>query len=254
MERINNWHANLFPFGYSGYGKITTGNLCNRDVSVVSGYIGKEKIHFEAPPAKQAIEELKIFIDWFNNSFEKEDGLLRAASCHLKFVTIHPYDDGNGRLSRVITDMAMAQDEKNGTHFYSLSSQIMEERKRYYQILEDTQTLKCDLTQWYEWFINMFINALKNSEKIFQSAFFQAVFWNRIKDIVLNERQKKVIKKLLDIDNFEGGLTTRKYVHLTKVSNATAFREMADMQVKGILKQYGAGRNVRYELNKKITG
>lgn len=129
IKKLNLWHADLFPSGYSGFRKITSGNLRKGDISVISGYIGKEKIHFNAPSFQQATKDLEIFIEWFNTSLEQEDGLLRAASSHLKFVTIHPYDDGNGRLSRVITDMAMTQDEKNAVRFYSLSSQIMEEKK-----------------------------------------------------------------------------------------------------------------------------
>ncbi|MDR0823099.1 MAG: DUF4172 domain-containing protein [Endomicrobium sp.] len=251
IDRLNGWHAALFPTGYSGFKKITTADLRKDKVVVVSGRIGKEKIHFEAPPAKAVKEELKIFINWFNKSLLKEDGLLRAAAAHLKFVTIHPYDDGNGRLTRVITDMAMAQDEKSGMRFYSLSSQIMKERKDYYQILKEVQNLKADLTKWYEWFLNMFMRALQNSQDILERAFIKANFWKKIKDIALNERQIKVVQKLLDIGigKFEGGLTTRKYVSMTKISAATAFREIEDMRQKGILKPYGRGRSVYYEIN-----
>ena len=251
LERLNGWHAALFPLGYSGFKKIVAANLRKDKVYVISGMSGKEKVHFEAPPAENLKSEMTKFINWFNGSLGKEDGLLRAATAALKFVTIHPYEDGNGRISRAITDMAMAQDEKKTVRFYSLSAQILKERKGYYHILEDVQNLKTDITFWYEWFINMFINAIKNSDNIISSAFFKAAFWNKIKEIPLNERQIKVIKKLLDIEagNFAGGLSRKKYASMTNVSPQTAFRELKDMSDKGIIKQYGHGRSVRYELN-----
>jgi len=250
LERLNGWHAALFPLGYSDIRQITAGDLRKGDISVVSGYIGKEKTHFEAPSAQQAQKDIEIFIDWFNNA-KDADGLLRAAAAHLKFVTIHPYDDGNGRLSRAISDMAMAQDEKIPFRSYSLSAQIMKERSEYYQILESVQKSQKNLTDWYEWFIKMFINALENSKDIIAQAFFKSTFWNKIKDIALNDRQRKVIQKLLDagINNFEGGLTTRKYVSMTKTSPATAFREIEYMQEKEIIKSSGKGRSVSYSLN-----
>jgi len=251
LERLNGWHAALFPLGYSGFRKIVAADLRKDKVYVVSGIPGKEKIHFEGVPAKNLKSEMTKFIDWFNGSMGKEDGLLRAAAAALKFVTIHPYEDGNGRISRAITDMAMAQDEKKAVRFYSLSAQILKERKGYYGILEDVQNLKADITAWYEWFINMFINAIKNSDNIISSAFFKAAFWNKIKGISLNDRQIKVVKKLLDIGvgNFAGGLSRKKYVSMTNVSSQTAFRELKDMLDKNIIKQYGHGRSVRYELN-----
>jgi Fic family protein len=247
LERLNGWHAALFPLGYSDIRKITAGDLRKGDIRVVSGYIGKEKTHFEAPPARTLQKNIRIFIDWFNNA-KGEEGLLRAATAHLKFVTIHPYDDGNGRLSRAISDMAMAQDEKILFRSYSLSAQIMKERSSYYQILESVQKSQKDLTDWYEWFIKMFINALSNSKEIIAQAFFKASFWNKIKDIELNNRQRKVIQKLLDagIDNFQGALTTKKYVSMTKTSSATAFREIEYMREKGIIKSTRKGRNVNY--------
>ncbi|MDR1695449.1 MAG: Fic family protein [Endomicrobium sp.] len=253
LQRLNGWHAALFPLGYSGFRKIVAADLRKDKIYVVSGMSGKEKIHFEAPPAENLTAEMTKFIDWFNGSLGKEDGVLRAAAAALKFVTIHPYEDGNGRISRAITDMAMAQDEEKSVRFYSLSAQILKERKEYYRVLEEVQNSKIDITVWYEWFINMFINAIKSSDDIISSAFFKASFWNKIKEIPLNERQIKVIKKLLDagLGNFSGGLSTGKYAAMTKVSTQTAFRELKDMSDKGIVKQYGHGRSVRYELNSK---
>jgi len=249
MSRLNGWHAALFPTGFSGLKKIKAGLLRQGDIQVVSGHLGREKVHFEAPPSKQAKEDLAIFLKWFNQSFAHEDGLLRAAAAHLKFVTIHPYDDGNGRLARVITDMAMAQDEKTSFRSYSFSAQIMRERKDYYQILEAVQKGSKTLSYWYSWFINMFSNALQNSQEIIASVFRKAEFWNIYKDIHLNERQRKVVQKMLEIGVFEGGLTTRKYVAMTKTSTPTAAREIAYLYKKNILRQYGQGRSVRYDLN-----
>jgi Fic family protein len=251
LARLNGWHAALFPLGYSGFHKITAGNVRKGDMRVISGRMGREKIHFEAPSAQQAGKELKAFIIWFNRSLGREDGILRAASAHLKFVTIHPYDDGNGRLSRALTDMAMAQDEKILLRSYSLSAQIMKERKTYYARLEDVQNLRAGLSEWLEWFLAMFIRAIENSRDIMSAAFFKAAFWNKIKDIPLNERQTKVLKKMLDSGpaGFQGGLTTRKYAAMTKTSGATAYREIADMHAKGLLTRYGAGRSVRYEIS-----
>jgi Fic family protein len=251
LDRLNGWHAALFASGYSGFRKIEVANLRKNKVYVVSGQPYKEKIHFEAPPPENLNDEIMKFIEWFNGSLGKEDGLLRAAQAALKFVTIHPYEDGNGRISRAITDMAMAQDEQRSVRFYSLSAQILKERKEYYRILEEVQSLKADITCWYEWFINMFINAIKNSDSIISCALFKAAFWNKIKGIALTERQIKVIKKVLDVGkgNFVGGLSTKKYASMTNVSSQTAFRELKDMLDKGVLKQYGHGRSVRYELD-----
>jgi Fic family protein len=250
LDRLNGWHAALFPLGYSGLTKITAGNLRKGDMRVVSGYMGAEKVHFEAPPAALALKETKTFIDWFNTSLGREDGIVRAASAHLKFVTIHPYDDGNGRLSRALTDMAMAQDEKMLFRSYSLSAEIMKERGAYYKILEDVQSLRVSLSAWYEWFVSLFIGAVENSKKLLADAFFKAAFWNKIQNIPLNERQRKALHKMLarGTDGFQGGMTTRKYVSIARVSASTAYRELEDMRCKGILKQYGAGRSVRYEL------
>jgi Fic family protein len=253
LKRLHGWHAALFPSGFSGINKINVGAFRKGDMQVVSGYFGLEKIHFEAPPDTQIKNELSCFIKWFNDSLNKEDGILRAASAHLKFVTIHPYDDGNGRLSRALTDMAMAQDEKTKFRSYSLSAEIMKERNQYYQILEDVQSAKIKLNEWYEWFLTMFIKAVENSQHLIASAFFKADFWNRIKNISINDRQRKVIQKMLaagssGIGGFEGGLTTRKYVSMTKTSPATAFREIDDLYVKGILTRTGQGRSVHYEI------
>lgn len=257
LKRLNGWHAALFPAGYSGIEHIRTGAPRAGSIRVVSGYMGAEKVHFEGPPAERLQKELRAFLKWFNESRGAEDGLLRAAAAHLIFVTIHPYDDGNGRLSRAITDLAMAQDEAAlsaaplGFRAYSLSSEIMRERRQYYTILERTQRGQTSVTEWYHWFLTMFINALRSTETMLADAFFKAAFWNKAHGISLNERQHKVIRRVLKAGTagFTGGMTTRKYVSLTRVSRATALRELSDMLAKGVLRQTGKGRSVRYELN-----
>ncbi|MDR1323474.1 MAG: Fic family protein [Candidatus Margulisbacteria bacterium] len=249
LTRLNGWHAALFPTGFSGLRRISAGAPRQGNMQVVSGYLGHEKIHYMAPPPKQAKKELAIFLKWFKQSTGQSNGLLRAADAHLKFITIHPYDDGNGRLARAITDMAMAQDEKTALRAYSLSAQIMRERKAYYQILGNTQCGARQLDDWRVWFLKMFCNALQNSQEIISAAFRKAAFWNTIKTVVLTARQRKVIQKMLDLGQFEGGLTTRKYTAMTKTSTATAAREIAYLYRRKILKQFGQGRSVRYELN-----
>ncbi|GBR72862.1 cell filamentation protein Fic [Candidatus Termititenax aidoneus] len=249
LARLNGWHAALFPTGFSGLRRISAGAPRQVGMQVVSGYLGHEKIHYEAPPAKQVKKELAVFFKWFKQSAGQSNGLLRAADAHFKFITIHPYDDGNGRLARVITDLAMAQDENATFRAYSLSAQIMRERQAYYQILENTQRGTQRLDDWREWFLKMFYNALQNSQEIISAAFRKAAFWNTIQDTVLNSRQRKVIQKMLDLGKFEGGLTTRKYTAMTKTSPATSAREIAYLYRQKILKQFGQGRSVRYELN-----
>ena len=191
------------------------------------------------------------FLDWWNESAGKGEGILRAGIAHFRFVTIHPFEDGNGRIARALTDMALAQDEKNPVRFYSLSSQIMAERDAYYEILEKTQKGTGDITEWLLWFVTCFLGAIRRSEGLLQSTLSKATFWQRHSDTSINDRQKKVVNRLLDAGpgGFEGDLTTRKYVALAKVSRATAYREMADLVSKGILHPLNSGgRSTRYTL------
>ena len=252
LERLNGWQTALFPSGYSGLRKIRTGKLRGCEpMQVVSGPIGKEKVHFEALPKKQLDEEMRLFLRWWRSSPGSLDGILRAATAHLRFVTIHPYEDGNGRLARALTDMALAQDEKLKVRFYSVSSEIMRMRDEYYKILEDVQRCRVDATQWYVWFINCVASSIEHSRDIIVNVYARVDFWNQHAQVELNERQKKVINRILEagLGNFTGGLTTRKYVSITKVSRATAFREILDMLDKKILRQLsGEGRSVHYDL------
>ncbi|MFH1856356.1 MAG: Fic family protein [Candidatus Omnitrophota bacterium] len=252
LERLNGWQAALFPTGYSGLNKIKTGKPRGSEpMQIVSGAIGKEKVHFEAVPKEQLDEEMRLFLKWWKSSLSSMDGILRAAMAHLRFVTIHPYEDGNGRLARVLTDMALAQDEKLKVRFYSVSSQIMRVREEYYKILEDVQKCRTKETEWFLWFIECIASAIEHSKDTIGNVFARVEFWNRHAQTELNERQKKVLNCMLEAGsgNFIGGLTTRKYVGIAKVSRATAFREIADMFDKKILCQLpGAGRSVHYDV------
>jgi len=252
LERLNGWNAALFQSGYSGLNKVVSGRLRgDSPMQVVSGAIGKEKVHFEAPPKAKLDQEMRLFFKWWNSSQGNVDGILRAAAAHLRFVTIHPYEDGNGRLARALTDMALAQDERSKVRYYSISSEIMRSRKEYYNILEDVQRCRLDVREWFLWFISCVESSIESSRDIISGVFARVDFWNQHSQSVLNQRQKKIINRILEAGpgNFTGGLTTRKYVNITKVSRATAFREIADMLDKKILRQLsGKGRSVHYDL------
>lgn len=254
LERLNGWQAALFPTGYSGLRKIKAGRLRGVEpMQIVSGPIGREKVHFEALPKERLNEEMQFFLKWWNSSLGNMDGILRAASAHLRFVTIHPYEDGNGRLARALTDMALSQDEKLNIRYYSVSSEIMRNRNEYYKILEDVQRCRVDIRQWYLWFIKCVSLAIEHSQDIIADVFARVDFWNKHAQTQLNERQKKVINRLLKagIGSFTGGLTTRKYVSIANVSRATAFREITDMLNKKVLRQLpGRGRSAHYDLYK----
>jgi Fic family protein len=252
LERLNGWHAALFPTGYSGLRKIKAGRLRGEaPMQIVSGPIGKERVHFQASPKGRLNEEMRLFLKWWHSSFGSMDGILRAATAHLRFVTIHPYEDGNGRLARALTDMALAQDEKLKVRFYSVSSEIMRSREKYYKTLEDIQRCKAGEAEWYMWFIKCAAAAIEHSQNIIANVLAKVDFWNQHAQTQFNERQKKVISRILEAGqgNFSGGLTTRKYVSIAKVSRATAFREISDMLAKKILHQLpGKGRSVHYDL------
>ena len=251
--RLKGWQAALFPTGYSGLHKIRAGRWRGDEpMRVVSGPLGREKVHFEAPPGDVVEGEMKAFLSWWRSSAGGMDGILRAGLAHFYFVTIHPFEDGNGRIARALTDMALAQDEKIETRYYSLSSQIMKERSEYYDILERcSKTDSTDLTRWLVWFLQCFIRAVRHSDTIIGTVLARSDFWQDHAQDDLNERQKKAINSILEAGpgNFTGGLTTRKYVGMTKTSRATAFREISDLCDKKILRQLsGKGRSVRYDL------
>ncbi len=256
MERIWSWHAALFPTGYSGMVKISVGQWRNDSkgpMRVISGPIGQEKVYFEAPPAKKIDKEMQTFISWINTKDEL-DGIIRAGIAHIWFVSIHPFDDGNGRIARTLTEMFLAKDENNPKRFYSLSSQIMAERNEYYKILKATQSGKGDITEWLKWFLECMNRAILNSNTLLKNIMTKARVWKEFAQIKLNERQIKVINRLLDagVGGFEGGLKNKKYMGIAHTSRATAQRELADLVNKGILiKMPGGGRSVSYNIDWK---
>lgn len=251
-QRLKGWQAGLFPTGYSSIHKIKVGDWRQgqEPMRVISGRMGKEKIHFEAPPSKMIEKEMQKFIVWFNSK-NKTDGLIRAAVAHFWFVTIHPFEDGNGRVARAITDLAIAQDELLAKRCYSLSAQISQDRDAYYDILEKTQKGNVDVTDWIIWFLNTFVRAIQRSESMMKRAMLVGNFWKVHAQIDLNPRQKKVLQKMLESESqgFLGGMTNRKYVSITKVSSASAKRDLLDLEEKGLLKRNESkGRSVSYSL------
>jgi len=248
-ERLHAWHASLFPTGRSGMNKIQVG--CWRDDSsgpmqVISGPVGRERIHYEAPPAKSVASEIATFLRWFEQPHDS-DPLLIAGLAHLWFVTIHPFDDGNGRIARAIADMALARSEKTGQRFYSMSAQIRREHKDYYHMLEHTQKGDPDVTLWQDWFLNCLLRAIEGAQVTLSSILAKANFWKRFAKEPLNERQIKVLNKILD--GFEGKLTTSKWARIAKCSQDTAYRDILDLIDRGALqKDAGGGRSTSYSL------
>lgn len=254
-ERLFGWHAALFPTGYSGLRKIRVAswrNDRNGPMKVVSGPIGHEKIHYIAPPAKRLANEMSRFFVWWEESRNEIDGLLRASLGHLWLAAVHPFEDGNGRIARALTEMALAQDENLFTRYYSLSSQIMAEREAYYRILERTNKGDGDITDWMKWFLECMTRAILSSNEILSNVMLKARFWKHYASTKLKDRQSKVLYRLLDAGpgGFEGGLTNRKYAGIAHVSRATAQRELADLVQKGILRlNPGGGRSTSYDLS-----
>jgi Fic family protein len=248
-ERLFGWHAALFPTGRSGMRKITVGTW--RDdkegpMQVVSGAIGHEKVHYEAPAAELLDDEMKAFLDWFNAN-EDTDPVIKAALAHLWFVTIHPFDDGNGRIGRAITDMSLARSENSPKRFYSMSAQIRLERNAYYAVLERTQKGNLEVTPWLKWFLACLNKAFDGAEKTLAAVLQKAEFWKKHVTTAFNERQRNIINRLLD--GFEGKLTTSKWAKLEKISSDTALREINDLLERGILKKdEGRGRSTSYSL------
>jgi len=244
------WHSALFPTKYSGLTKIRVGKFRNDatgPMQVVSGPIGKEKIHYQAPKATLIPKEIKKFLNWWEVTKQSTDGIIRAGIAHFYFITIHPFDDGNGRIARALTDMALAQDDKLAKRYYSLSNEIVSQKQIYYKTLEQSQKGSLDITNWLIWFIKCFSRALHTSEDLLKNIFLKTKFWNQHHNKEINSRQRKILNKLLEIENSH--LTTRKYTSITKTSRATAIREINDLLTKKILiPNQGKGRNVNYSL------
>lgn len=245
-QRLFGWHAALFPTGYSGIYKIEVGKYRSGDMQVVSGPLGKEKVHYEAPKANELEPEMDHFLKWINNGVEI-DPVLKAAIAHFWFITIHPFDDGNGRIARAITDMQLARSDKSSQRFYSMSNQILAERKKYYEILEKTQRGDGDITEWLVWFLSCLERALINSSDVLEAVLVKARFWEQHAQTPLNDRQRLMLNKLLD--GFVGKLTSSKWAKIAKCSQDTAIRDIQDLIGKGILqKEAAGGRSTNYEL------
>lgn len=249
-DRLFNWHFSLFPTGRSGMYKIIVGNW--RDDStgpmqVVSGAMGKERVHFQAPPAERIPDEINQFLAWANVEQEDLDPVLKAGIAHLWFVTIHPFEDGNGRITRAITDMLLTRSDGIPQRFYSMSAQIRNERKQYFEILEKTQRDDLDITPWLLWFLKCLHNALLSSAVILEKVMYKHRFWLKHADKSLNERQRKMLNRLLG--DFKGKLTTKKWGKMTKSSHDTALRDIQGLIEMDILKKEKAGgRSTNYEL------
>lgn len=249
-ERLFSWHAALFPTGRTGMRKIVTGAWRNNPdtapMQVVSDPYGKEKVHYEAPSSRRLPAEMKAFLQWFNGNTHY-DPIIKAALAHLWFVTLHPFDDGNGRIARAITDMQLARADDNSQRFYSMSAQIRKERNAYYAILEKTQKGNLDITAWLEWFLDCLYRAMMATDEILTNVINKARFWERYKDKEFNGRQKMMLLKMLD--GFNGKLTSSKWAKITKCSSDTAIRDINDLLEKEVLKKEAAGgRSTSYVL------
>lgn len=248
-ERLFGWHAALFPTGRSGMNKITVGAWrtdASGPMQVISGPIGRERVHYEAPNAGALPGEMTAFIDWFNTKTDM-DPVLKAAVAHLWFVTVHPFDDGNGRIARAITDMVLARADHSSQRFYSMSAQIRQEHNAYYNILETTQKGDLDITPWLEWFLDCLNRAFDHAEAVLASVMKKARFWRAYAAEAFSDRQRTMINRLLD--GLEGNLTSSKWAQIAKCSQDTALRDIDDLVGRGILKKEAAGgRSTRYSL------
>ncbi len=249
-DRLFDWHAALFPTGRSGMHKITVGGWRTTEagsMQVVSGPIGKEKIHFEAPTAERLEQEMEAFLAWLAGENDT-DPVIRAGIAHLWFVTIHPFENGNGRIARAIGDMALTRDDGTPDRFYSLSSQIEAERKQYYDQLEAQQRATPDMTDWLSWFLDCLGRAISNAETTLGNVLFKAQLWDMINQKPVNDRQRLIINRMLE-DNFEGFMNTSKYAKQAKCSNDTALRDIQELKERGIFIQNPeGGRSTSYRL------
>jgi Fic family protein len=249
-DRLFDWHAAMFPTGRSGMHKIVVGNYRNNSqddpTQVVSGPMGRANVHFQAPDSELLQHEMTLLLNWFNTDLNL-NATLKAAIAHLWFVTIHPFDDGNGRIARAITDMQLSRADKTPQRFYSMSSQIRTERKEYYDVLEKTQKGSLDITEWLDWFLSCLDRAIANTNETLGGVLKKSRFWEKHSMTVLNDRQRVMLNKLFD--GFEGKLTSSKWAKITKTSQDTASRDINDLVNKEILiKEPGGGRSTSYML------
>jgi Fic family protein len=245
-RRLYKWHSSLFPTGKSGILSIEVGQYRTGEMQIVSGAMGKEKVHYEAIPASRILEEMETFLEWFNDK-SPMDPVLKAAVAHFWFIIIHPFDDGNGRIARALSDLMLSRADKTHERYYSMSSQILIERKKYYSTLQNTQHSNGDITPWIEWFLQCLKNALLSTETSLQKVLRKNEFWEIHEKTSFNARQRKVLVMLLD--GFEGKLQSSKWAKITKCSSDTALRDIRDLIEKGILRQeQSGGRSTNYEL------
>jgi Fic family protein len=257
LTRLNAWQAALFPTGRSGLFEIRVGTLRgDAPMQIVSGPIGRERVHYEAPPRARLERDMKAFLKWFNDPPRGVDGLLRAGLAHAWFEILHPYEDGNGRVGRALLDMALAMDERRVVRLYSMSARFMDQRDAYYAALQRTSSGDLDITPWLLWFLEQVEAAIRSSESLVAAIVHKARFWMRHRQDELNERQLKVLNRMLDAEHggFEGGMTNKKYASLTKASPATAHRDLAELVKVGCLSLVGSGRGARYEINLNDRG
>ena len=246
-DRLFNWHAALFPTGRSGMYKIDVGKYRNGEMQIVSGAMGKEKVHYQAPSPNQVKFEMDKFLDWLNNN-DDLDLVIKSAIAHFWFIIIHPFDDGNGRVARAISDLLLAQSDGSSQRFYSLSNQVLLERKKYYAILQKMQHKDGEITEWIVWSLNSLFRALKNTEQTIEKVLYKNEFWDKHQNTKLNSRQRLILNKLFD--GFVGKLKTSKWAKIAKCSQDTALRDIKDLIQKGILRQeQSGGRSTNYELN-----
>ncbi|KQW46590.1 MULTISPECIES: Fic family protein [unclassified Roseateles] len=253
--RLFGWHAALFPTGFSGLAPINTGDWrddAQGPMQVVSGPLGRQRVHYEAPPAARLDAEMLRFLSWANAPAPQEPALIRAGLGHLWFVTLHPFDDGNGRIARAVGDLLLARADGSPQRFYSLSAQIQRERKAYYDILERTQKGTLDVTEWLLWLLQMLSAAVDHANGTLDAVLHKSRFWHRVHGAALNERQVQVLNRLLD--GFEGKLTTAKFAALAKCSTDTALRDLNALVALGVLQRSGAaGRSTHYELRQDVA-
>ena len=248
-KRVFSWHNALFPTGEIRLIEVNVAQYREEEMEIVSGHIGREKVHYVAPPQKEVQKEMKAFFAWLNDG---NDSIVKAGIAHLWFVIIHPFDDGNGRIARAIGNYILSKEAKEPIRFYSISSMVLQDRRGYYNILESTTSSNLDITFWLEWFLETLLKSLKESRKTIQYILQKTAFWDRHRSTSLNQREIKVLNRLLEIGegNFEGGINTRKYASLTKVSKNTASRELKGLVEKECLvqKEGTLGRSVAYEI------
>lgn len=251
LNRLFGWHAALFPTGFSGMSRIRIGEFrADEDGSmqVVSGPIGRQKVHYEAPAAECLTQEVDLFLDWLNHRSLEDHAILKAGIAHLWFVTLHPFDDGNGRIARAVGDLLLARADGNTQRFYSLSAQIQRERSDYYEILEKTQKGTLDITQWLCWFLETLLRAIEQAQLTLNAVLAKVNFWQRWSATPFNERQIKLLNRLQD--GFDGKLTSKKWATIAKCSTDTALRDINELVNLGVLhKSESGGRSTSYELS-----